>query len=358
MKIIRCPKVNCEWVDQDYPWNNPRFSDFADHIDPIFCPIGHKVDAALGDRLMWWNVGYNVAKYYNFNCRLQFCYQDLPECEIFKFPHTEIVSRDEFFDGINDFKYISDKVHDNIIESRYLPKFPVELGWTPLEPPHNCILPHSHIQLNGSGYVNEDYAKIEFVHPELEQRLSEYFSQFNVVHVRRWTGIRYYDECDFDELGEEKKKTYMENAPDLEHLSLDDPPVPWMYHKDSHYFNLLKDVEGPIYIATDLPHKYYLDAWYEEYGERLYYQNRIDRDVKDMFADYYSSDWMTKYVSSNQGLVDRLVDYFALVFAGHLHVVCSTKYDALSSFSETARHLRNVPCTIYKAPCTMHNIQS
>ena len=348
MKIIRCPKMNDMWVTLKYPWKDPDFIDFAQHIDPSLCPVGAKLDAAFGDRLIWWNVGYNVAKYYDFNCRLQFCYQDLPECEILRFPNTEIVSRDEFFDGINDFKYISDEVHHDIVRSRYLPKFPVELKWAPSEPPCNSILPAHHIQLEGTGYVDEDYAKIEFVHPELEQRLSEYFSQFNVVHVRRWTGIRYYDECDFDELGEEKKKTYMENAPDLERIGRDEQPVPWMYFKDSHYFNALKDVEGPIYLATDLPCKYYMDAWYEEYGERLYYQDVIDRDIKNMFADYYSHDWMKQHGYSHQGLVDRLVDYFAVVFAGHLHVVASTKYEVLSSFAETAKLLRNVPSTIYE----------
>ena len=336
------------WVTLKYPWKDPDFIDFAQHIDPSLCPVGAKLDAAFGDRLIWWNVGYNVAKYYDFNCRLQFCYHDLPECEILRFPNTEIVSRDEFFDGINDFKYISDEVHHDIVRSRYLPKFPVELKWAPSEPPCNSILPAHHIQLEGTGYVDEDYAKIEFVHPELEQRLSEYFSQFNVVHVRRWTGIRYYDECDFDELGEEKKKTYMENAPDLERIGRDEQPVPWMYFKDSHYFNALKDVEGPIYLATDLPCKYYMDAWYEEYGERLYYQDVIDRDIKNMFADYYSHDWMKQHGYSHQGLVDRLVDYFAVVFAGHLHIVASTKYEVLSSFAETAKLLRNVPSTIYE----------
>ena len=344
MKIIRCPKMNDENVYVKYPWKKSDYIEFADHIDPEFAGFDSKLDAALGDRLMWWNTGYNVAKYYNFNCRLQFLDKDLPEHVIFKFPHTEIVSSEEFYDGINDFEYVDDYVHAHITGD--VPDFPIN-AWKDLEPPNNCIVPYYHIQYHGPGYDDETYSKIEFVYPELEERLAEFFSKFNVVHVRRWTGIRYIDESDFDELGEEKKRTYMQDAPFLEKVD-ENSLTPWMYYKDSHYFNALKDVDGPIYIATDLPNKYYLDAWKEEYGERLYCQQFIDREVKSMFADYYSHEWMMEHAHSYQGVMDRLVDYFALVFAGHLHIVKTPKYPMFSSYSDTARHLRNAPCTIHE----------
>ena len=31
---IRCPKVNHEWRDVEFPWNNPNYHEFAEHIDP------------------------------------------------------------------------------------------------------------------------------------------------------------------------------------------------------------------------------------------------------------------------------------------------------------------------------------
>ena len=75
--FIRCPKVNYEWSGVEYPWNDPNYLEFADHIDPSINGDDKSVDTAFGDRLWWWNAGYNAARYYNFDCRLQFLYHTL-----------------------------------------------------------------------------------------------------------------------------------------------------------------------------------------------------------------------------------------------------------------------------------------
>ena len=330
---IRCPKVNHDWHDVKFPWNNPNYIEFADHIDPSLNGDDKSIDTAFGDRLWWWNAGYNAARYYNFDCRLQFKYDDMPECEVLRFPHTEFVDTEYFYSNIKEFEYVSvdDQSQMELTALRHLPIDPSN------SLDKNIILPS---KMSNHFNIEHMFSLIEFVHPELEECLSQYFSRFNVVHVRRYYGIEYEDESVFDELGEELKEKYINEVEPLKTPE----PSPWSYYTNSHYFNALKDVDGPIYIATDLPREYYYDAWYKEYGDMLYDYDSVYAGIEDIFREFYSHRWINK----NRHIMNRMIDWFAIAFADHLHIVRRSDYDIISAYSDTARLLRNVPCIIHE----------
>ena len=356
MKIIRCPKPSPNQVFEDvkYPWNIEGYEPFRTHWISqqnkiVLKKNMRKVDSGWGDRLLWWSKCYSMSQTIGSECLMQFEYEDYPESDIFKFPGTEFIHTNEFYKGINNFEYLEDSQYELIsVLSINNQKYP-----SPDNLPENIIFGQcSFIGLDVDGGHEDIFKLIKFVHPKLESVLRKYFNRFTVVHVRRWHGIRYFDDSVMNHLGNELKNKYMQDLEGWERISKlsknEKLEEPWLYFDDDTFFNALKDVEGPIYIATDLPKEYYKDQWIKQYGKRLYDQDNVIHHIQKIFSLCYDEEWMKCNGWTTQGQVERLVDYFAMMFAKELHVLVPEQYPVLSAFSDTARLIGGTKCKVHR----------
>lgn len=324
VKMIRFPKQIFQYYGIERPWNDKHYVPFVVKFKDM--TNGSLPDTAFGDRLQWWAHAFVIGRLTRFEWQLQFSASQYPEKQFFKFPKSIFLQDEDFYRGINQFKYLTQKEYNQLIHHEFI---------RPSLPDHLII---NHFPMTTSFYGSDPLSLIELYYPEMKYDLKKLFGQYIGVHLRRFHGI-YYDDTDLIELSPQLQEEYKKES------RLDKTSWTWKYIKNQEYFNQLNQYDDDFYISTDLPEKYYYNQWSDRYPNRIYNMNHVLNEFNAILIRYYGDE----FVKENHKLILRMIDYFALMYCKR--IVCPMHYKAktISSWSETAHRISSVPITIFKA---------
>lgn len=319
-RIIRSPKEFFEYYGVKQPWKQKGYRMFKEYH-----PKSNAIaDSAFGDRLHWWKQSWLFAKKLDFKWILQFKQSDYPERHFFNFSQSMFLNDTDFYRGINHFEYLSDSLFDDIILNNVVIDDYDQL-------PKYIIMNRFPTQFNPifDSICLSDL--IKFKYPEMSEELKEVFGNYTAVHLRRFYGINYNDN-DLSELPPVLREEYKKE------VRFNDP-VTWTYVKDKEYFDELEKFDGKFYVSTDLPGKYYFTQWKNRFPNRILNMYDVREKVISIVKHYYGEE----FVDQQSTMIDRMIDYFALMHSKVIVAPQNVKSFNISSWAQTAHELSGTP---------------
>ena len=312
--IIRYRHENESGRGVPHPW---RDSSVEEYYNNPLSDEYDKNDLGIGERWNSWLGVYNLVKLNKMEHRIQCMRKQFPESILFKFPQTDFVSDEEFYSGIDQFKWFTPKEYDVLSSPAHSNTFKTIARSYPY-----IFVNHG----NSFAHLWNDFLYIESSFFESENDLRSLFSDYVSVHVRRYHGICYTDE-DLIELSDDLKEQYKNGA-------YYNSCGYWRYVKDKDHFEYMNTFSNDqkFYVATDLDDKYYLSNWTKHFPGRIV----TGRDVYSKFMSILSSHYGKDFVNANTRLIYQMIDFFALAYskcivAGHY------KSSSVSSYTIAAQ---------------------
>lgn len=318
--IIRYRKEYFEGEGVPHPWRNSSIEEY--YNNPLSDRYD-KNDLGIGDRWNCWLGVYNLVKLNKMEHRIQCLGKQFPESILFKFPQTDFISDEEFYSGIDDFKWFTPKEYAVLESPAHSNTFKDRARTYP-------YIFLNHISLFGYLWFEYEPLYIEPASPGLEHDLRSLFSDYVSVHVRRYHGICYTDE-DLIELSDELKEQYKNEA-------FYNDTGSWRYVKDKDHFEYMNTFSNDqiFYVATDLDDKYYLSNWKKHFPGRIV----TGRDVCSKFMDILSSYHGRDFVNDNSRLIYQMIDFFALAYSKQI-VTGHYNDSSISSYAVAAKKFGN-----------------
>ena len=305
--LIRYRKEYFAGEGVHHPWKNSNIDEY--YNNPLSDQF-EKNDLGIGDRWNCWMGLYSLVKLNKMEHRIQCMEKQFPESIFFEFPQTDFISEEEFYSGVDDFKWFTPKEYAVLESPAHSNSFKERARTYP-------YIFVNHVPLFPYLWLKDRPLHIKNASPGIEHDLRSLFSDYVSVHVRRYHGITYTDE-DLIELSDELKEQYKNDA-------YYNGCGSWRYVKDRDHFEYMNTFSDDqiFYVATDLDDKYYLNNWKKHFPGRIV----TDKDVCSKFMNILDSHYGRDFVNDNSRLIYQMIDFFALAYSKQ---IVAGRYDSSS----------------------------
>lgn len=334
-----------------------HFNNTLRWLDPYFSDGYYKYHLAVGDtglcnRILHWEIAYDLNKFNNFKFNILVSDIYWPEYELIDLPHTYLVNSnfDTFdkyyidslllyenlklktvFDIHNQNSYIANRIDKDLIKSIYDDKnlylednhYYCDFGFDTL-----YSFKKERFNINENRPLQHIKLKHHYVENEIKNKLKNCIG----IHIRRGNGVCYTDE-DLKSFDDTLSNLYKQIRSRFR--GFDDF---YKFISDEIYFNIIDKIlevnpNQKIYISMDLPIDF-LIVYKKKYGDNIIFSHDILPNIL-----YYLDNQNLKISRQNNYIntVQNIVDLFSLSFCKFI-----IKSPA-STWSTFASEYNNIP---------------